>query len=254
MGQFVGCLQGIPEACRALDFPVVSGNVSLYNETKNEDGTSLAILPTPAIGGVGLLDDWRKTATIDFKREAERIQLIGADPRKRPELGQSMWLEVCHGRRDGPPPRVDPAAERRNGEFVRHLIEEGLVTAVHDVSDGGILVAVTEMALAGGIGARLVVETFEDMVDRERVQHAWSMFGETQSRFVVTEPHNQHAIEKLAIDQGIGCCFIGWTGGDVVAIDSQQTRCLCEVPLGDLRAAHEGFFPKLMGGELTPEF
>src|SRR5580765_3346619 len=104
MGQFVGCIEGMAEACHALDFPVVSGNVSLYNETKAEDGSSLAILPTPAIGGVGLLDDWEKSATIGFKAEAERILLIGADPRSQPELGQSLWLEVCHGRRDGPPP------------------------------------------------------------------------------------------------------------------------------------------------------
>jgi phosphoribosylformylglycinamidine synthase len=254
MGQFVGCLQGMAEACRALDFPVVSGNVSLYNETKNEDGSSLAILPTPAIGGVGLLDDWEKSPTIGFKGEAERILLIGADPRSHPEMGQSLWLEVCHGRRAGPPPRVNLAAERRNADFVRQLISEGLVTAVHDVSDGGILVAVAEMALASNIGARLVVETFEDMVDREKVQHAWSMFGETQSRFVVTETHSQHAIEKLAVESGIGCCFIGWTGGGAVTLDSRSSGQVCEVPLADLRTAHEGFFPKLMGSELTPEF
>jgi phosphoribosylformylglycinamidine synthase len=254
MGQFVGCLQGMAEACRALGFPVVSGNVSLYNETKNEDGSSLAILPTPAIGGVGLLDDWEKSPTIGFKGEAERILLIGADPRSHPEMGQSLWLEVCHGRRAGPPPRVNLAAERRNADFVRQLISEGLVTAVHDVSDGGILVAVAEMALASNIGARLVVETFEDMVDREKVQHAWSMFGETQSRFVVTETHSQHAIEQLAVESGIGCCFIGWTGGGAVALDSRSSGPVCEVPLADLRTAHEGFFPKLMGSELTPEF
>jgi phosphoribosylformylglycinamidine synthase len=109
------------------------------------------------------------------------------------------------------------------------------------------------MALAGNIGARLVVETFEDHVDREKIQHAWSMFGETQSRFIVTEPHSQHQIEKLTVEQGVGCCFIGWTGGEAIGLDSQQTRCLCEVPLTDLRAAHEGFFPRLMGTELTPD-
>ncbi|HZC37039.1 MAG TPA: AIR synthase related protein, partial [Sphingomicrobium sp.] len=252
MGQFVGCLEGIAAASRALDFPVVSGNVSLYNETKNEDGSNLAILPTPAIGGVGLVADWETSSSIAFKAEAERILLIGADPRSRPEMGQSVWLDVCHGRRDGTPPRVNLPAERRNGDFVRQLVSEGLVTAVHDVSDGGILIAVAEMALAGNVGARLIVETFENQVDREKIQHAWSMFGETQSRFIVTEPHSQHVIEKIAIEQGVGCCFIGWTGGDLIAIDSHQTRSLCEIPLADLRAAHESFFPQLMGSELTP--
>jgi phosphoribosylformylglycinamidine synthase subunit PurL len=254
MGQFVGCVEGMAEACRALDFPVVSGNVSLYNETKNEDGSSIAILPTPAIGGVGLLDDWEKSATIALKREADRIILIGADPRSRPDVGRSLWLDVCHGRRDGRPPRVNLEIERRNGEFVRHLIGEGLATAIHDVSDGGILVAVAEMALAANIGARLTVEAFEDQVDREKIQHAWSMFGETQGRYVVTEPHSSHAIETLADAHGVGWCFIGWTGGDTVAIDSRRSGVICEVPLTDLRAAHEGFFPKLMGSELTPEF
>jgi phosphoribosylformylglycinamidine synthase len=250
MAQFVECLRGMGEACRALDFPIVSGNVSLYNESKATGGGS-AILPTPAIGGVGLLDDWEKSATIAFKGAAERILLIGADPKASPEMGQTLWLDVCHGQRAGSPPRVNLAAERKNGEFVRKLIDEGLVTALHDVSDGGILVAIAEMALAGNVGARLIVETFEDQVDREKVQHAWSMFGETQSRYVVTEPHNQHQIEKLAVESGVGCCFIGWTGGESVGLDSRETRSLSEVSLADLRAAHEGFFPKLMGSELS---
>ncbi|MEO5973327.1 MAG: phosphoribosylformylglycinamidine synthase subunit PurL [Sphingomicrobium sp.] len=252
MGQIVGCLEGMSEACVALDMPIVSGNVSLYNETKADDGTSQAILPTPAIGAVGLLDDWEKSATIGFKGPAERILLIGVDPRAQPELGQSLWLDVCRGQKAGGPPRVNLSAERSNGELVRQLIGGGFVTAVHDVSDGGILVAVAEMALAGNIGARLLVESFEDRVDRERIQHAWSMFNETQARYVVTERHSQHVVEKMAEELGIGCCFIGWTGGDTIAIDSRQRRSLCEVALADLRAAHEGFFPTLMG--VTAEY
>jgi phosphoribosylformylglycinamidine synthase len=148
---------------------------------------------------------------------------------------------------------VNLELERRNGELVRALIAEGLATAVHDVSDGGILVAVAEMALAGCIGARLTVEAFEDQVDRETIQHAWSMFGETQGRYIVTEPHSSHAIETLADERGIGWCFIGWSGGDTVAIDSRRSGLICEVSLADLRATHEGFFPMLMGSELPPE-
>src|SRR5438874_1734800 len=101
MGQFVGCIEGIAEACRALDFPVVSGNVSLYNETKGEDGTSLAILPTPAIGGVGLLDDWEKSATVGFKNDGDMILVVGMDPatdRSSGQLEQSLWLTEVHGR------------------------------------------------------------------------------------------------------------------------------------------------------------
>src|SRR5256885_4404415 len=131
MGQFVGCVEGIAEACRALDFPVVSGNVSLYNETKGEDGTSLAVLPTPAIGGVGLLDDWEKSATIGFKAEGESLWLIGASTG---HLGQSLWLREIAALEDGPPPGVDLNREKAAGDAVRSLVEYGYVSAVHDVS------------------------------------------------------------------------------------------------------------------------
>ena len=140
MGQLVGCIRGIGEACRALDFPVVSGNVSLYNETNGR-----AILPTPTIGGVGLLDDFRASATLAFKAEGEAILLVGET---QGWLGQSLYLREICGREEGAPPPVDLAAERRHGEFVRALIRDGLVTAVHDLSDGGLLVALAEMAMA----------------------------------------------------------------------------------------------------------
>src|SRR5688572_22316092 len=129
MGQLVGCIQGMAEACRALDFPVVSGNVSLYNETKADDGTSAAILPTPAIGAVGLLDEWEKSATIGFKAEGEALWLIGRDC---DHLGQSLWLAECRNRREGRPPAVNLEEERKAGELVRKLIQQDLVTAVHD--------------------------------------------------------------------------------------------------------------------------
>ena len=207
MGQFVGCIEGISEACRALDFPVVSGNVSLYNET---NGTG--ILPTPAIGGVGLLDNYSKSATIAFKTEGEDIWLIGGPCG---HLGQSIWLREIHGREDGPPPPVDLEAERRNGETVRRLISEGIVTAVHDISDGGLLIALAEMALAGGIGATLETS----------LASAPIAFGEDQGRYLVTAPVAPPGGRR-----------IGRTGGLELA----------GVPLAALRAAHEGFFPQLM--------
>ncbi|MBO9498494.1 MAG: phosphoribosylformylglycinamidine synthase subunit PurL [Novosphingobium sp.] len=247
MAQFTGCLQGMGEACIALDFPIVSGNVSLYNESKATGGGS-AILPTPAIGGVGILEDSSKMATIAFKAEAQKLLLVGADPKAAPEIGQSLWLRECCGLEAGPPPRVDLAAERRNGEFVRHLIDEGFVTAVHDVSDGGVLVAVAEMALAGDIGARLLVTAFEDHVDNEKRRHAWSVFGETQGRYVVSEPFDSHVVEKLARESGVGCCFIGWTGGRTIALGSEEELNYDEVALEDLRAAHQSFFRDWMEG------
>ncbi|RJX66891.1 phosphoribosylformylglycinamidine synthase subunit PurL [Altererythrobacter sp. N1] len=245
MAQFVHALDGMGDACRALDFPIVSGNVSLYNESKATGGGS-AILPTPAIGGVGLIDDYAQLASIGFKDGAQKIILLGADPQAVPELGQSTWLSVCHGIEAGLPPRVDLEKERKHGEFVRSLIEDGRATAVHDVSDGGILVAVAEMALASGIGAHLITGAFEEYVDREKNHHAWSMFAENQARYLVTEPHDAHVIEKVAEEAGIGCCVIGWTGGDVIRIGPDDQATIATVSIDELREAHESFFRKWM--------
>ena len=245
MAQLVHALDGMGEACRALDFPIVSGNVSLYNESKATGGGS-AILPTPAIGGVGLIDDCNRMGTIAFKGEAHKLLLVGADSRAAPELGCSLWLDICHGRTDGLPPRVDLAAERRNGEFVRSLIAQGLVNAVHDVSDGGILVATTEMALASGIGARLDTHAFEDQVDAEKQHHAWSLFAENQARYIVAEPLGSDGVMALARSEGVGCCFIGWTGGDSVAVAFDCQSCESEVSLEELREANDRFFREWM--------
>ncbi|HEU4809088.1 MAG TPA: phosphoribosylformylglycinamidine synthase subunit PurL [Sphingomicrobium sp.] len=236
MGQFVGCVEGMAEACRALDFPVVSGNVSLYNETKNEDGSSLAILPTPAIGGVGLLDDWEKSATIGFKAEGEHIILIG---HTKGHVGQSLWLEVCHGRRKGRPPAVDLAAERRAGECIRKLIADGLVTAVHDCSDGGAAVAVAEMALAANIGLEMTVV--------QEIPNAGAiLFGEDQGRFVVTT-RDPEAVRAAANAAQLFTVPIGTTGGSAITFELIGRGGRQSVSLADLRVAHEGFFPRLMG-------
>jgi phosphoribosylformylglycinamidine synthase len=232
----VGCIEGMAEACRALDFPVVSGNVSLYNETKNEDGTSLAILPTPAIGGVGLLEDWEKSATIGFKTAGETILLLG---HSTGHVAQSLWLEVCHGRREGDAPAVDLAIERRLGELVRQLVAAGLVSAVHDVSDGGALVAIAEMALAGSMGARVTLPTVANP--------AAVMFGEDQARVLVATS-DPDAVTARASAASLFAARVGIVGGAAVAGPGFSAS------LTDLRAAHEGFFPGLMGSEPTPEF
>jgi len=242
MGQFVGCLEGMAEASRALDFPVVSGNVSLYNETRNEDGSSRAILPTPAIGGVGLLDDWQKSATLAFKEDGETLVLLG---HSTGHVDQSLWLEVCHGRREGAAPRVDLAVERRLGTLVRDLIGSGKVSAVHDISDGGALVAIAEMALAGGIGVEVKLPTADNP--------AAILFGEDQGRMLVTTRASE-SVRAIANAAQLFAIEIGTTGGDAIVIRSGKSGTAQSVSLADLRAAHEGFFPKLMGSELTPEF
>ncbi|HZG46624.1 MAG TPA: phosphoribosylformylglycinamidine synthase subunit PurL [Allosphingosinicella sp.] len=229
MGQFVGCIEGMAEACRALDFPIVSGNVSLYNESKATGGGS-AILPTPAIGGVGLLKDWRKSATIAFKNDGDDIWLIGEPGR---HLGQSLWLREIAGREEGPPPPVDLLAERRNGDCVRELISRKLVTAVHDIADGGLLIAVAEMALAGRLGATLDPRRWCD------VDLTAFFFGEDQARYVVTTDNSDPLLRALAA-AGVPHTFLGSVGGDSISLREAS------VTLARLRHAHESFFPALM--------
>src|SRR5689334_2020534 len=237
MAQFVGALEGMGEACRALDYPIVSGNVSLYNESKAAGGGS-AILPTPAIGGVGLLEDWEKSATMAFKAEGEHIVLIGHSDS---HVGQSLWLDVCHGRREGSPPPVDLAAERRAGECIRQMIQDGLVTAVHDCSDGGAAVAVAEMALAGNVGLTMTVV--------EQIPNPGAiLFGEDQGRYVVTTTEPDR-VRALANEAKLFAVPIGTTGGDRITFDLVNRGGAQSVSLADLRAAHEGFFPQMMGAD-----
>jgi phosphoribosylformylglycinamidine synthase subunit PurL len=227
MGQLVGAIRGIAQACRTLEFPVVSGNVSLYNETNGR-----AILPTPTIGGVGLIDDFRKSATLAFKAADEAILLIGETTGW---LGQSIYLrEICE-REEGAPPPVDLAAERRHGDLVRALIVEGAATAVHDVSDGGLLVALAEMAMAAGIGA-----------DLDRAPHAahafW--FGEDQGRYVVTvAPAMAEKTMARARSSGIPVRQLGFTGGDALTLQDERP-----IPVAKLRERFEGWLPAYMAG------
>jgi len=230
MGQFVGCLKGIGDACRALDFPVVSGNVSLYNETNGR-----GILPTPSIGGVGLLDDFTKSATLAFKGEGEAILLIGDT---KGWLGQSVYLRDVCGREEGAPPPVDLAAEKRNGDVVRGMIHAATATAVHDLSDGGLLVALAEMAMAGNVGAVL------DAAPGALVPHGY-WFGEDQARYVVTvrDADLLGVLSKLKAVE-VPCVQIGRTGGDAIAIAGEQP-----VKIDALRHAFESWLPDYMAGK-----
>ena len=230
MGQFVGCVRGIGEACRALDFPVVSGNVSLYNETRvpGED-LGRAILPTPTIGGVGLIEEFEASMTLAFKAEGEAILVVGDT---RGWLGQSVYLRDLCGREEGAPPPVDLAAERRNGDFVRQLIRGGLVTAVHDISDGGLLVALAEMAIASGIGAVL-----EGPV---KIPAHGFWFGEDQARYVVTAK-DAVPLMRVAEAAGVPLTRLGATGGSVLAIAGERP-----LPVADLKRRFETWLPAYM--------
>jgi phosphoribosylformylglycinamidine synthase subunit PurL len=224
MGQFVGCIEGLGEAARALDFPVVSGNVSLYNETM---GTSIP--PTPAIGGVGLVEDVAKTASLAFKAADETILIVGGAPGW---LGRSAWLATVAGREEGAPPPVDLAAERRNGEFVLSLVRASRVTAVHDLSDGGLAVALAEMAIAGGIGAS---------VQAEGAEHAF-FFGEDQGRYVLAcAPGESAAIAEEAASLGVPLSRIGVTGGETLRLGGAAPLALAA-----LVEAYENWLPNTM--------
>ena len=235
MGQLVGCIRGIGAASRALDFPIVSGNVSLYNETKFQgEDLGRAILPTPTIGGVGILDDFAKSMTLAFKSEGESILLIGET---RGWLGQSVYLRDICGREEGAPPPVDLAAERRHGEFVRTLIRDGLVTAAHDLSDGGLLVALAEMAMASRIGAVLEAPPGAPA-------HAF-WFGEDQARYVVTAK-DAEIVAQRAKAAGVPLLRLGATGGRVLAVAGERP-----LPIGDLLSRFEDWLPAYMAVSLA---
>ncbi|SLN56288.1 phosphoribosylformylglycinamidine synthase subunit PurL [Oceanibacterium hippocampi] len=229
MAQFVGAIAGMGEACRALDYPVVSGNVSLYNETNGK-----AILPTPAIGGIGLIADCDKAVSIAFPAEGLDVLLIGDT---RGELGQSLYLRELHGKEEGAPPAVDLTAERRNGDFVRDAIHDGIVSACHDLSDGGLAVGIAEMALAGNIGVDITVP--EGLAIP---LHAW-LFGEDQARYLVTVATPQSAgILAAAAAANVPAISVGRTGGSDLTVRNGFT-----ISLATLREARESWLPTYMG-------
>jgi len=227
MGQFAGCIEGMAAACRALDFPVVSGNVSLYNETSGQ-----SILPTPTIGGVGLIADYGKAVRIAFPAAGQAIMLIG---RTAGWLGASIFLQEIHGREEGAPPPVDLAAERRNGDFVRAMILVGRITACHDLADGGLYVALAEMAMAGGLGAVITPPPAAVPL------HAW-LFGEDQGRYLVTTTEPE-ALLAAASAAGVEATIIGRTGGLELTVTG-----VGPISVSELRGAHEGWLPAYMAG------
>jgi phosphoribosylformylglycinamidine synthase len=234
MWQIVAGVDGIGDACRALDFPVIGGNCSLYNETNGE-----AILPTPAIGGVGLMRDVTKMATIALKRDDDALLLIGET---KGHLGQSVYLREIEGKEDGAAPVVQLATERKNGDFVRKLIEAGRVDTVHDCSDGGVLVALAEMAMAGNLG----IETGMTGETKDAIPF---FFGEDQSRYILAVPRAEFEKIKAELEKaGIVFALLGHaTAAKTVKVTGHG-----EVALSDLRRVHEGWFPRYMSGEEIP--
>ncbi|PPC98394.1 MAG: phosphoribosylformylglycinamidine synthase II [Hyphomicrobium sp.] len=229
MGQFVASVRGMGEACRALDYPVVSGNVSLYNETNG-----VGIPPTPAIGGVGLVPDTTKIADIRLKSDGNMLVVIG---REQGHLGQSLYQHHATKSFDGAPPPVTLDDEIKAGRLIRALIRAGMVASVHDCSDGGLLVTIAEMALAGNIGAELYL--YEGKLPAHAI---W--FGEDQGRYVVeVTPGKAEEILERARLLELPARIVGRTGGDTLSMKGETSLSLTE-----LRAAHEAWLPGLMGG------
>ena len=225
MGQFVGCIKGMGEACKTLEFPVVSGNVSFYNETRGE-----GIRPTPTIGGVGVLADVSKAVSIAFEAEGEDIILIGET---KGHLGRSAYLAEIEGRDEGAPPPVDLAVERRNGDTVRGMIDDGLVSACHDLSDGGVFVGLAEMAMAGNMGAAV------DAPDTGIALHAW-LFGEDQARYLLASRDAKTVLARAA-KAGVPAIVIGRTGSERLTVGTSLS-----ISVSELKNAHEDWMPNFM--------
>jgi len=229
MGQFVGCVEGMAEACQALDFPVVSGNVSLYNET---DG--VAIPPTPAVGAVGLIPDMSQRAGFGGLQEGHVLLLVGET---HGQLGASLYLREIEHQEKGAPPRVDLAVEKRNGDFVRTEIRAGRINAVHDLSEGGLACAAADMALAANMGVKLAYTG-------ALPAFAW-MFGEDQGRYLIaTDARNAETLRTNAKAANVPVEVVGLAGGRFISINGEHA-----VDLIRLKQAHEGFMPTLMDSD-----
>ncbi|HEY1798811.1 MAG TPA: phosphoribosylformylglycinamidine synthase subunit PurL [Stellaceae bacterium] len=225
MGQFVGVTEGMRTACTALAYPVVSGNVSLYNET-----SGAAIMPTPVIGGVGLIADVGAAVTLALRSEGNALILIGET---HGHLGCSLYLREIEGDDGGPPPPVDLAAERRNGDFVRAMIIQGRVAACHDLAEGGLLAAVAEMAMAGGNGAAL------DPTPETMPAHAW-WFGEDQARYLM-ETAAPAEIMLLAEAAGVPARRVGTVSGAALTLSGSNA-----ISVAQLKSANEAWLPAYM--------
>lgn len=226
MGQIVGALDGMAQACRALDYPIISGNVSLYNETNG-----VAVQPTPAIGGVGVIADVATSVGNNFKSSGETILLIG---KNKGHLGASIYLREIEGSEEGSPPPVNLEIERKNGDFVRSQIEQGKVSSCHDISDGGLYVAIAEMAMRNKVGCTL------DIIGDEVPLFA-QIFGEDQARYILSVKKAE-SILSAAKAAGIDASIIGKTGGNSLTVNGKS------ITIEELEEIFEGALPKIMAG------
>ena len=229
MAQIVGSVNGMGKACKVLNTPVVSGNVSLYNETDGE-----AIQPCPVIGMVGLIDNWKQAVGAGFTAPDKAIFVIGQTAEMTDGwLGNSVFARVIAEREGGAPPPVDLDKEKAHGQFVQAQITAGQITTCHDIGDGGLLVAVAEMALSGAVGAALSHPDGDTVL-------AWA-FGEDQARYIV-QVDDAEAFAALLAEQAIDGCQIGTTSAHQTLTVGQNVT----ISIEELRTRHEGKLPQMM--------
>jgi len=233
--QFRRAVEGLAAACREFGLPVVSGNVSFYNET-----TTDAIHPTPVIGMVGVIEDIERRCTMDFKEAGDKVILLGET---REELGGSEYLAVAHGIEAGRPPTLDLAREKAVQAACLAAIRKGLVRSAHDCSEGGLAVALAESCIRGSIGAHLRLPA-----EQAALRPDAALFGESQSRILLSvRPQDVEAVGRLADSQGVPWAVIGEVGGDELRIESPSGAELVNLPMAEMEQSYEGAIPGLMG-------
>jgi phosphoribosylformylglycinamidine synthase II len=223
MGQFVESINGMKEACETLDYPVISGNVSLYNETNG-----IAIYPTPTIGGVGLLKNINNMMTFNFKNTENIIAIIG---QTSGHLSQSALIYDIIGDKKGPPPQINLKEEKKNGLFVSEIIKRKLVNAVHDVSHGGIIVTIAEMCMASNIGAKITVSGS----NTDKIKY---LFSEDQARYLIEiNKKNLDKIKNIAKTKNVIFNIIGKTQSEIFEVENDF-----KISIKELRKKNESWF------------
>jgi phosphoribosylformylglycinamidine synthase subunit PurL len=230
MWQFAEAVRGIAEGCRTLGIPVTGGNVSLYNQTGD-----VAIHPTPLVAVLGVMEDVARRMPSGWKTPGQAIYLLGSTA---DEFGGSAWTEVAHGHLGGLPPRVDLQCERQLGEILVTASREGLVEAAHDLSEGGLAVALAEASLRNGVGARIWLD---DVCERDGVDAFTLLFSESTGRAIVAvPPASEDRLIALCSAKGFEHARIGVVEDEAGALD---VRGQFTLPLDELRSVHTSTLP-----------
>jgi phosphoribosylformylglycinamidine synthase len=235
MWQFAEAVQGLALACEELGVPVTGGNVSLYNQT-GDDGLNSAILPTPVIGVLGVLDDVRRRTPSGWKDAGQNVYLLGTT---RDELGGSEWAWAEHGHLGGLPPVLDLAHEKLLGDILVQCSRDGLIDAAHDLSDGGLAQALVESVLRYGVGARIWLD---ELLERDGIDAFTALFSESAGRAIVSVPREEEIrFTDMCTARGLAHVRIGVTDDEPELLDVQG---MFSVPLAELREAHTATLPK----------